>query len=160
MKKIIFAFAICAFALGACNNGKSCNSAGQCGGGDRKELYTGILPAADAAGILYSLELDYDDDHNYTTGDYDLTETYLLSDSVAAGGKKDGSVFKTEGDFSVMEKDAQKYIKLMPEAKHSTPNADNSVRYFLVSSDSTLTLVGSDLKPAEDSGLNYTLTRK
>ncbi len=103
----------------------------------------------------YTLVLNYDDDGD--GGDYKLTERYI--------GKAD-AVFVSEGDFSLHSSTpqdaAQRYLKLVPDhadraADQATSSAE--VRYFLVDSDSTLTLVGADLQ-RPDSLLNYTLTRK
>lgn len=160
MKKttLIMAAALSMMTMGACTGNKagSCDKA-KCGDGDKKELYTGVLPAADADGVRYSLKLEYDDDHNYTDGDYDLLETYLEQDSTSAVGFKDGKSFKSEGDFTVMDKDGKKYLKLVQDAKDSAQGSNAGPMYFLVESDSTIVMVNSDLQVSETPGLNYTL---
>ncbi len=122
--------------------------------------YSGILPAADCAGIRYTLTFDYPDGNNAATaGTYTLDETYLDADPADANAYKDGQTFKSEGDFTVeAATDAtagKKYIKLVE--KPADPTATPSTLYFLIDSPESLTLVGADLQPAA-SGLNYTLT--
>ncbi|MDE7181083.1 MAG: copper resistance protein NlpE [Muribaculaceae bacterium] len=154
MKKAIYlaaaAFAMVGFA--------SCNH--KCDGGKcskvADQMYTGVVPAADGPGVRYTLKLDYEDDENNLAGDYDLVETYLEADTVAVNGIKDNVSFKSEGDFSVVEQNGKKYLKLVKDAKDSNPQAVSDL-YFEVSSDSTLTMVNSELQPAVDSTLNYTL---
>ncbi len=154
MKKTVSlaAAAFAVLALASCGN-KSCDQ--KCEKVD-DVAYTGVLPAADAAGIRYNLKLDYEDDKNNMEGDYDLVETYLVADSVATGGVKDGASYKSEGDFTVVEKNGKKYLKLVKDAKDSNPNASDNL-YFEVSSDSTLTMVNAELEPAVSDSLNYTL---
>lgn len=162
MKKALLGLFLAPLALascGNCNNG-ICNNSGD----DKVEIYSGILPAADAEGILYTLRLDYDDDHNFTDGDYDLTQTALVSDSTAMAVVNDGPVNFTEGDFRIQSKNVNgtdtRYIRLVPKAKKSLGAADNSTLYFLVNGDNTLTLVNADLTKAANDSLNYTLTLK
>ena len=53
--------------------------------------YSGILPAADCAGIRYTLTFDYPDGNNAATaGTYTLDETYLDADPADANAYKDG----------------------------------------------------------------------
>ncbi len=154
MKKMIYfaAAAMSVLSLAACS-GNKCGD-GKCA--DRPdEIYSGVLPAADADGISYTLKLDYDDDKGNQAGDYDLNETVLTADST---GFQHKATYLSEGDFTVMEKDGKKYIKLVKDAKESNASAANSLT-FLVSSDSTLTMVNEQtLEAAPDSvGMNYTL---
>ncbi|MCM1377774.1 MAG: copper resistance protein NlpE [Clostridium sp.] len=159
MKKLVIPMAVAMFALsfGACSN-KSCKSvAPDCVDG-RDQVYTGVLPAADADGVRYTLKLDYDDDNGFTDGDYDLVVSYLKSDSTLRSGVRDSISFASKGDFRVVNgKDAdasKKYLELKPESRYANADALN----FLVESDSTLVLVGPDLSmPVPASGLNYTL---
>ncbi len=156
MKKIVYlaGAALAMMSMAACSgncNGNKCDS--NCD--TAKQLYTGVLPAADAVDVRYALTHDYDDDNN-NKGDYDLVETYLNADSTATAGVTDGVTYKSEGDFSVVEKDGKRYLKLVKDVKDSNPNAADNL-YFEVSSDSTLTMVNSSLEPAVDSSLNYTL---
>lgn len=162
MKKMM-AMAASAVALvmfGACSgNNNTKNSDGQAANpGDEKVVYTGVLPGADVDQIRYTLTLDYDDD-NTSKGDYDLVETYQQADSIAAGGMKDVKNVRSEGDFTVMNKDNNKYLQLTPDVKDSDASADGSVMYFLVENDSTIVMVNSDLQKSETPGMNYTLTR-
>lgn len=160
MKKttLFMAAALSMMTMAACSGNQKCSGEKTCcSDGDKKELYTGVLPAADSDGVRYSLKLEYDDDHNYTDGDYDLLETYLEQDSTSAIGFKDGKSFKSEGDFTVMDKDGKKYLKLIQDAKDSAKGSNAGPLYFLVESDSTLVMVNSDLQVSENPGLNYTL---
>ncbi len=156
MKKVFFGFAAALLALTACCGNKTCGTDGNCKDDDKDLVYTGILPAADTDGVRYTLTLDYDKD---TKGDYDLNQTYVALDSLAPGGYKNLNSFKSEGDFYVENKtvDGQnvKYLRLVPEAKDS--NGDTTTLYMLVTNDSTLTLVGADLKVPENKDLNYDL---
>ena len=153
MKKTLLGIALAAAAMCAmtsCEGGRADHRRAD---GDRKDVYTGVLPAADCAGIRYTLKLDYDDDHNYTDGDYDLVETYLVADTLARLDYRDSVSYKSKGDFSVAtDPRGGKYLELVPDRRFR--QADK--RYFLVSSDSTLTLTTRDLTLPE-SGLDYTL---
>lgn len=166
MKKSFYlaAAALAMMSMAACsgnNTNKSCDGDGSCKSKCKDQVYTGVLPAADAAGVRYTLTLDYDDDHNYTDGDYDLIETYLLTDSVSATGYKDGQSFKSEGDFTVMkgsgENEGKTYLKLVQDAKDSAKGSNAGPMYFLVESDSTVVMVDSDLQTSVNPDLNYTL---
>lgn len=166
MRKLIFgAAAMTLLALSACSNGNgSCaadKNCGDCKKGDKEAVYTGVLPAADVDGIRYTLKLDYDDDNNYTDGDYDLVEVYFVGDSTSATGYKDSARFKSEGDFKVIngtgDNASKKYIKLVQDVKDSSAGSNADVMYFLVQSDSTLVMVNSDLQESTTPGLNYTL---
>lgn len=150
--------------LAACSNngaqgGKCDGKCGDCKKGD--QVYTGVLPAADAEGVRYTLKLDYDDDHNYTDGDYDLVEVYLANDSTSATGYSDTARFKSEGDFTVIngtgDNSSKKYLKLVQDAKDSAPGSNAGPIYFLVASDSTLVMVNADLEESTTPGMNYTL---
>lgn len=159
MKKSIFiaAAAISLMSMAACTGNQKSNGDSKFADGDKKELYTGVLPAADTDGVRYALQLDYDDDHNYTDGDYDLLETYLEADTTSALGFKDGKSYKSEGDFTVMDKDGNKYLKLVQDVKDSQAGSNVGPMYFLVESDSTIVMVNSDLQKAENPEMNYTL---
>lgn len=152
MKKFIIA-ASAMFALvsmGACSNksaSETTDAADEPVGG-KTVVYEGVLPAADADGIRYALHLEYDSIAENTSGTYILDQTYLVPDSTNE---------VTKGAFVVelgAEANAGKsYIRLMP-----SDGADKGKSlYFLVSSDSTLTMTNSELEiPTGD--LNYTLT--
>ena len=163
-KAILFCLALAPLALASCSNCKdgSCASSGN--GGDKEELYAGVLPAADAEGVIYTLRLDYDDDNNFTDGDFALTQTALESDTVSAPAIKAGVTSYTEGDFKIEDKTvdgaAAKVLRLIPDAKESLGTADNSTLYFLVNGDNTLTMVSADLTKAANDSINYTLTLK
>lgn len=158
MKKTIYAFAAAAalLSLGACSNSqKSCDKS-DCKAQD--QTFAGILPAADAAGVRYTLRLDYSNDStDCCKGDYKLEQTYLEVDTTAADGYKNKDTFKSEGDFTVSSQDGKKYIKLVKEAKDSTVTVAESPMFFLCDTDSTITMVNDQLQPSENSALNYTL---
>lgn len=93
-KAFILMAAVAAMAMTACsNNGANDGAKGK---GDKDEVYTGVLPAADATGVKYVLHLEYDDDHGYTDGDYKMYETYFMADSSAVSGQKDVKTFRSE----------------------------------------------------------------
>ncbi len=109
--------------------------------------YSGILPAADCAGIRYTLTFDYPDGNNAATaGTYTLDETYLDADPADANAYKDGRTFKSEGDFTVeAATDAtagKKYIKLVEKPADPTATPRRSISS---STRLSLTLVGADL---------------
>lgn len=161
MKKIIYmaGAALALMSMTACsgNNGGNCSN-DKCDSKCKEDmLYTGVLPAADGPGVRYALTIDYDDDKGCKEGDYDLIETYLTADSTSVAGVADGVTYKSEGDFTVIEKNGKKYLKLVKDTKDSNPNAADNL-YFELSSDSTLTMVNSDLEPSVNPELNYTLT--
>lgn len=158
-KTVIFASVATIFvlALGACSGKQAC-SKGTCslGTDDEDKVYTGVLPGADTDGIRYTLKLDYDDDNN-KEGDYKLIETYLTTDSLSKTGYRDFKSFKSEGDFTVLNKNGKDYLKLVQDRNDSSVESNAGPIYFLVASDSTLTLVGEDLQEAVMPGVNYTL---
>ena len=160
MKKIIYmaGAALALMSMTACSgNGGNCAD-GKCDSKCHEDmLFTGVLPAADGPGVRYALTIDYDDDKGCKEGDYDLVETYLTADSTNVSGVADGVTYKSEGDFTVIEKNGKKYLKLVKDAKDSNPDAANNL-YFELTSDSTLTMVNSDLEPSVNPELNYTLT--
>ena len=156
MKKVIYlsAAALSMLSMAACSGNK-------CGGGKcaerPDEVYTGVIPMADADGMSLTLKLDYDDDKGNKEGDYNLSEQVLETDSVSASGVNVKSTFMSEGDFKIIDRDGKKYVKLSIDRKDSAPEA--SPYTFLISSDSTLTMVNDNtFEAAPDTvGLNYTL---
>ncbi len=164
MRKMVLGAATFAMVMLAACSGNGGDK--QCGGDCKKcdvedMIYTGLLPAADAAGVRYTVKLDYDDDKNNQDGYYDLVEVYVIADSLTATGYKDSARFKSEGDFTVIngqgENSSKKYIKLVQDAKDSAAGSNAGPMYFLVESDSTLVMVNSELQQSETPGLNYTL---
>lgn len=149
MKSYLVAAALGMLALSACNGtDKSANSATVAAdtvkceatiAQSKTEIFKGVLPAADADGIEYTLTLNYTDDN---CGTYNLVQVYQ---------NKDKSSFTDNGSFAIERKDDKSYLKL------TDSNANPSVQYYLIDSPSKITLVGADLKPAT-SGLNYSLT--
>lgn len=109
------------------------------------ETYTGVLPAADAEGIEYTVALTYTGEDN---GQYDMTQTYLVADSTV-----EAAVFTSTGDFTVGQDEATgtKYIKLAGK------EASEDV-YFVVATDSTITMADATLTTPDTPGMNYTLT--
>ncbi len=155
MKKTMF-YALVALVLTACGSKKSDTAVNdsRTAVADENIYYEGVLPAADAAGVRYSLTLDYDDD-NPNEGDYKLTETYLSGDGSAI------SSFFSEGDFSVKtgtptDPDAR-YLAMVADEEDGATSG--RTLYFLAETDSTLTLVSADLTQSVNPELNYTITR-
>lgn len=159
MKKTLLGVGVALLALSSCCGNKSCDNKTACNS-DKDLVYTGILPAADAEGVRYTLTLDYDD--NGQKGDYDLNQAYLAADSLATDGYKVLNSFKSEGDFMVETRNVDgkqvKYLRLVPDAKESA--GDTTTLYMLMPNDSTLTLVNADLRPSETPGMNYDLKLK
>lgn len=119
---------------------------------DRVETYEGVLPAADAPGIKYTLTMEYD---NADKGDYTLTEQAVGIDNAEAT--------TTQGDFTIYtttnEGVDKKYVKLVPDHPDRASELNNTsaeVYYFLVDNDSTLTMTNAELQ-APASGLDYSL---
>ena len=121
-------------------------------GRDRYEEYTGLLPAADSEGIEYTLRLEYDHDDDFNEGDFKMRQVYI--------DQTGSTVYDSKGDFEVLtgtpDNASQRYLRLVSEPAKGAP-ADTT--YFLVTSDSVLTMVGPDLKRSA-SGLNYDLKLK
>lgn len=151
--------AVAALMLAGCSNCKKCGDQKGCQEmtcsktkADRSVTYTGVLPAADAGGIEYTLVLDYDDDGK--GGGYSLTECYI--------GKVNGT-FTSKGDFTVnrvsSKNTGKKYLRLIPDHPSNPAVPQDDILYFLVDDESTITLTDSTLKPF-DTDLNYSLTRK
>lgn len=159
MRKTIYMMAAVAAILGMAACSGNCGSNSGCARGDREEVYTGVLPAADCEGIRYVLRLDFDDDNNWQDGDYDLLETYVGVDTVATASIKDVNSYDSEGDFTVINGEGanagKKYLKLVKNARKSSQGASDEL-YFEVDNDSTITLVNSNLERAA-TPLNYSL---
>lgn len=159
-KMLLFATALIALLPVACSHSEKSCSGSDC---SKDAVYTGVLPAADADGVRYTLTLDYDDDHNYTTGDYDLVEVYLQGDTTSATGYHDAASYRSEGDFSVITgqgaDSSKKYIKLVKDARDSSTGSVDGPLYFMITSDNTLEMVNDQLQPSETPGMNYTLTK-
>lgn len=132
-------------ALGACTGKQAALPADADGDGTDK-VYTGVLPSADAAGVRYTVLLDYDDDGN--GGDYDMVQTYFTTDSV--GNIVDIASFAEDGDFTVgTENGGKKYLKFTGDGASEV--------FFLVDTDSTIVMTDASLVPSTTPGLNYTL---
>ena len=166
MKKVaLLGMAIFALGITACNNSKSQNNVSVVPGGpgDRDVLYSGILPAADAQGTLCTIKLEYDDDHNYTDGDFTMVENSIVGDTIAVAGIKEAATSYSEGDFRKASKQVNgglvEYLVLTPKAKEILGAASASPSYFIVNADQSLTLVNSDLELPIHPEL-YTLTVK
>ena len=157
MKKTILmgAAALAMISMAACSGNKTTCDSATCDKCDIEAVYTGVLPAADAEGVRYTLKLDYDD--NGAKGDYDLVETYLLADSGSATGYKDGQTFTSEGDFTVTKQDGKTVLKLVKDQKDSAAGSIDTPIYFIVDSDSTITMTNQQLEVSTTPGMNYTL---
>lgn len=155
--------AVAALGFTACNK-TDCKSGAACTKGDKEVLYSGILPSADAIGTVYTLKLEFDDDHNYTDGDFTLVENTLAADTVAASGLKEAATSYSKGDFRKESKQVDgvnvEYIRLVPKAKDALGSASAASMYFIVNADGSLTMTGTDLQKSENPALNYTLTVK
>lgn len=165
MNKFVLFGAVAAAAVGlsACNNnGQSVDASASNGKGDKEVLYAGVLPSADAFGTVYTLKLDFDDDNNYTDGDFELVENTLSVDSV--GTVTEVVTSYNEGDFRKLSKAVNgtsvEYIQLTPDAKDAMGSASSCSMYFIVNPDQSLTMVNADLEKSANEGLNYTLTVK
>lgn len=149
MKKSFIMLASAAIALMAAScadNKAKCDDTLCVSAAEKAEdvVYTGMLPAADAAGVQYILKLDYSDSEDAVKGEYDLYEVYIAAGT--EGSLKNAVDVTTDGVFVGFEKDGKNYIKL---------EGVNQM-YFAVDTDSTVTMVNADLEAAT-TGLNYTL---
>ncbi|MDE6556081.1 MAG: copper resistance protein NlpE [Duncaniella sp.] len=157
MKKIVLmaGAALAMMSMVACSGDNKCGSTcdNKC---DGDVVFTGVLPAADAEGVRYTLALDCDDD--CTKGDYKLVETYIKADTVSALGYKDAASFASEGDFTVVKNGDKTYLKLVKDAKDSSAQAADNL-YFVVDSDSTITMTNAQFEVSETPGMNYTLQK-
>lgn len=151
--------ALAALGFTACNNADNAGTPSN----TKDVIYSGILPAADAQGTIYTLKLEYDDDNNYTDGDYILVENSLMSDTVAASGLKEAALSYTEGDFKKLSKQVNgqnvEYIVLTPEAKDALGVPSTGAQYFIVNGDQSLILVNESLEMPTAPEL-YTMTKK
>ena len=156
MKKSILmgAAAMAMLSLAACSNNSSCNGSTCTKDNGKEAAYTGIIPAADCDGIRYTVFLDYDDAG--ADGDFQLLETYIQSDSTSAIGYSDIASFASEGDFTIGKQGDKTYLKLVKDKDSSASTAD-AVQYFIIDSDSTITMANSDLETSTVPGMNYTL---
>lgn len=155
--------AVAALGFASCDTATTSNGATQTGKGDKDVLYSGILPSADAMGTVYTLKLEYDDDHNYTDGDFVMIENTLASDTTTATGFSEAATSYTEGDFTKESKQVGgttiEYIRLAPDAKDALGTPSAASMYFIVNADGSLTMVGADLQQPAIPDL-YTLTVK
>lgn len=148
------AAAMAMLSLAACSNNGSCNGS-TCKDNDKDMVYTGVMPAADCDGVRYTLTLDYDDDAK--DGDYKLVETYIQADTTSMIGYKDLNSFASEGDFTVNKQGDKTYLKLVKDQKDSSANSVDGPLYFIVDSDSTITMANAELETSTTPGMNYTL---
>ena len=150
--------AIAALGFTACNNS---NSASQMKGDNKVVLYSGILPAADVQGTMCTIKLDFDDDNNYTDGDFVMIENSLAADTVAASGLKDVATSYSEGDFRKESKQVNgvnvEYIVLTPDADEVFGAASSTPTYLIINPDQSLTLVNSSIEMPANPEL-YTLS--
>lgn len=134
------------------------------GDSDKEVLYSGILPAADAQGTVYTLKLEFDDDNNFTEGDFTMVENTLAADTTSVSGIKEIATSYSKGDFRKESKQVDgttvEYIRLIPDAKDALGTPSASTTYFIINPDQSLTMVDANLKKAENPDMNYTLTVK
>lgn len=153
---ILAAAAAAVLSLSACCGNKSCDDkACTKGDKDKEMVYTGVLPAADADGVRYTLHLEYDKAGN--EGDYTLLETYIKSDTLSTIGYSDLRSFKSEGDFTVKKQGDKTYLKLVKDGEDSSTGSVNTPLYFLVDSNNAITMTNADLEVTATPGMNYTL---
>lgn len=167
MKKTVLMGLAAVATLGftACDSSNASSRAAlSTGGGDKEVLYSGILPAADAQGTIYTLKLEFDDDNNYTDGDFTMVENSIVTDTVVASGLKEVATSYSKGDFRKESKQVDgatvEYIRLIPDAKDALGTPSGSSLYFVINPDQSLTMVGADLQKSVNPDLNYTLTVK
>lgn len=133
-------------AIGACTPKQAPAPTSTTNNGDVDKVYSGVLPGADVDGVRYTVLLDFDDDGN--GGDYDMVETYFNNDST---GVSDVATFASEGDFTVGTTDAgKKYLKLTGDGAGEM--------FFVMDTDSTITMTDATLTPSVTPGMNYTLS--
>ena len=149
MKKHYLLIAAGLVTLMSCSqNSQKATATDETAATDRVEVYKGVLPAADTEGIEYTVNLEYDADSNYTDGDFTMTQVYM--------SETDPATFTSKGDFAVLtgtpESSSQRYLRLVAEENPS------DTTYFIVTNDSTITLVGSDLTPSVV--MSYDLTKQ
>lgn len=148
-KTAILMLAAASLGFVACNSKTAATDQAK-SGDDKEVLYSGILPAADAEGTVYTLKLDFDDDNNYTDGDYTLIENSLAADSVAPSGMKAVATSYSKGDFTKQSKEVDgqtvEYITLTPDAKDALGAPSASSAYFVVNADGSLTMVSQSLE--------------
>lgn len=162
MKKIVLMAGAALVALGMASCGgnktegnKACGDKASCDK-DVEAVFTGVLPAADCDGIRYTLTLEYDADDK--DGDYKLIETYIQADTTETTGYKDLRSVTSEGDFTVNKQGDKTYLKLVKDVKDSSAEASDNL-YFVVDSESAITLTNSDLEVSTTPGMNYTLKK-
>lgn len=157
MKKSFYiaSAAVAMLAMASCTSNKKADNqaATQAEVEHVTEVFAGVLPAADADGIQYTLLLEYDADDNFAEGDYNLTETVLTADSTSTTGYVSGVTTESKGDFDVFTKDGGKYLKLTNDTN------ETDVMYFQVTSDSTIVMVNAELEQSVMPE-SYTLTKK
>lgn len=155
--------AVAALGFSACDNNTATADKSQSKDGDKVVLYSGILPAADAQGTVCTLRLEFDDENNYTDGDFVMVENSLAADSVAASGLKEAATSYSEGDFRKETKTVDgatvEYLVLTPDAKDGLGAASTTPTYLVVNEDQSLTLVNSSIELPSVPAL-YTLTVK
>ena len=109
-----------------------------------KYIYEGILPAADAAGIRYTLTISAP--QNSGDGTFVLQQAYLGT------GEKD-TIFTTTGRRYTHRGDANDINATVWQLKSDN---GNEIFNFLYENDSTLTLLNENFEKS-DSELNYSL---
>lgn len=155
MKKLYYLFAAGLMTLASCTSNAQKNAEATDATAEEtaeavvnEEVYTGVLPAADTEGVEYTVNLVYNADSE-TDGNFTMTQVYM--------SETDPATFESKGDFTVKtgtpQGADQKYFVLAAE------DAPADTTYFIVTNDTTITLVGGDLTPSA-SGLNYDLTKK
>ena len=108
--------------------------------------YSGTIPAADSEGALYGVALTALSD---STAVYSMLTEYL-------GAPAPGNKYTDHGDVIISLGTPDDSTAVVYTFVSAVPGNENA---YFVATDSTLTMVGSDLRPAE-TGLSYVLQKK
>lgn len=163
MKLIKFlSLAAVAVSVAACSSNKTSDQADATAADSTQTAaaesatFVGVIPAADAPGVEYTLVLTPEGEL-LATGTYQMTTKSL---------GENAETFTYDGDYvtytGTPTNAELKYLKLTPShpdrAADMASSSEDTV-YFLVVNDSTLTMTNATLETAP-SGLDYNLTRK
>lgn len=152
MKKVFLMAAFCAAIVACNNNGKTASNSNGTDSAMTDSIlndsvrYEGMVPAADCKGIKYNIAIAAAD----STVGYSLTQTYV-------GTKEGDKTFATTGKVEVITEMVDgkevKAMKLVGKTKEDD-------LYLLQVSDSTVRIVGADLKGAVEGAEKYDLKLK
>lgn len=155
MKKLIYLFAAAGIIglAGCCNKTAKCTAEETCAAMEAAKIevgypsyYTGTIPAADTEGAVYGVAV---------TTLTDSTAVYAMYTEYV-GAPAPGNTYTDHGDVVISRGTPEDANAVVYTFVSTIPGTENS---YFVATDSTLTMVGSDLRPAE-TGLSYVLTKK